>query len=426
MKQPKAKSFKLLGTGTLLLTALMGPVLVAMGDFHSEQIEYVVMEAQVGGEIDPAQGFRIKHTPLRGVSRVTKIALIQGVVGANLAAFNNIGIGKAGDISAAAITIKLRLQHLDKDGNPQGNVEEQIALFYSEPAQFQFQISPESITEGGFKYQILAEKKNGDGEVIAKTAMPTDAFANADSWINLNPTGVSPVIGPSGGRVVILDANPNDGDSLLDISPNVLKGPTQVSLTEVAVDDPFIPGLNGTLAPYAIYKLEAEPPLTGAVRVSVLYPEFIPSTNGWQLAGQEVPESKLSLAIWDGFTWKAIGGKIDAINKTLTARAGAFSYLGVFSSFAAPSAQSIANNLQKIITPNGDGQNDEADFSGIGMATKVEIFDITGHRVRTLNGPSNILWDGKDDSGSVVESGVYLYQFSEGGERVSGVIGVAK
>ena len=54
----------------------------------------------------------------------------------------------------------------------------------------------------------------------------------------------------------------------------------------------------------------------------------------------------------------------------------------------------------------------------------VEIFDITGHRIRTMVDPFE--WNGRDDSGKVVESGVYIYQYKVDGERVSGLIGVAK
>jgi gliding motility-associated-like protein len=78
---------------------------------------------------------------------------------------------------------------------------------------------------------------------------------------------------------------------------------------------------------------------------------------------------------------------------------------------------------KKIITPNGDGINDEADFSG--LAEEVKIFDITGRKIRSVSAGTG-QWDGKDDDGSVVESGVYIYQFKVDGTLVSGVIAVAK
>ncbi len=411
MKLINVKSLRWLGTLALLLTA-WGTF--SLADFTSTQVEYVAMEAQVGGTIDPENpldGFVIKHVPLRGVSLVTRIALIQGTVGTNHVPAN--------------ITVKLRLQILNTDGTPNGGVDEQVALFYSEPAPFLFQVSPSSLTTGGFRYQILAEKRDADGVLISTAAMPRDAFADPDLWISLNPqAGAGPVLGSSGGRVTLYDANPNDGESLLDVPPGVLKGPTQITLSEVPLNDQFVPGLNGSLEPYALYKLESDPPVSGHVRVSVIYPEFIPTPSGWQLGGTPVPQNRLSLAIWDGFSWKNIGGKIDALTKTISAKVGAFNYLGVFN-MGPPSGQSIADSVQKIVTPNGDNSNDKAVFSGTGPGTQIEIFDMTGHRVRSLTGP-NAEWDARNESSQIVESGVYIYQFSENGERVSGVIGVAK
>lgn len=46
----------------------------------------------------------------------------------------------------------------------------------------------------------------------------------------------------------------------------------------------------------------------------------------------------------------------------------------------------------------------------------LEIFDLLGRHVRTLAsalhqpGHFNLIWDGKDDRGQVVPSGVYVYQ----------------
>ena len=56
-----------------------------------------------------------------------------------------------------------------------------------------------------------------------------------------------------------------------------------------------------------------------------------------------------------------------------------------------------------------------------GRAT-LQIYDVRGARVRTLfddmrdAGPASVTWDGRDDAGRVVSSGVYLYRLSAGGE----------
>ncbi|MBQ43628.1 MAG: hypothetical protein CME15_14350 [Gemmatimonadetes bacterium] len=60
-----------------------------------------------------------------------------------------------------------------------------------------------------------------------------------------------------------------------------------------------------------------------------------------------------------------------------------------------------------------------------GSAVSVEVFDLTGQRVRTLAdlgplvaGHYEVTWDGRDERGEAVASGVYLYALSAGGSRV--------
>jgi hypothetical protein len=65
-----------------------------------------------------------------------------------------------------------------------------------------------------------------------------------------------------------------------------------------------------------------------------------------------------------------------------------------------------------------------------GNTVNIRIFDITGAQVRSTlsTGGSNIYyWDGTDDSGRVVKSGVYIYQIETAGQKPqTGTIAVAK
>jgi flagellar hook assembly protein FlgD len=51
---------------------------------------------------------------------------------------------------------------------------------------------------------------------------------------------------------------------------------------------------------------------------------------------------------------------------------------------------------------------------------RLEIFNILGRRVRTLineelpSGEYRAIWDGADDSGKPVSTGIYLYRFKAG------------
>jgi hypothetical protein len=72
-----------------------------------------------------------------------------------------------------------------------------------------------------------------------------------------------------------------------------------------------------------------------------------------------------------------------------------------------------------VITPNGDGANDEVavifDLYGVqDSGLSIEIYDLAGRRVRVVmagraeSGPFAPTWDGKDDAGEAVAPGLYL------------------
>jgi len=51
---------------------------------------------------------------------------------------------------------------------------------------------------------------------------------------------------------------------------------------------------------------------------------------------------------------------------------------------------------------------------------KIEVFDVTGHKVKTLvneeqtPGFRTVVWDGTDDLGNEVASGIYIYKLTSG------------
>ena len=70
-----------------------------------------------------------------------------------------------------------------------------------------------------------------------------------------------------------------------------------------------------------------------------------------------------------------------------------------------------------IFSPDGDGNKDTITISQTGSREDLwegAIFDAAGTKVKTFNfrnsEPSDIVWDGTDDSGTIVSDGVYLYR----------------
>lgn len=78
-----------------------------------------------------------------------------------------------------------------------------------------------------------------------------------------------------------------------------------------------------------------------------------------------------------------------------------------------------------VLTPNGDGINDEVQISFVAFkietaAPQIEIFDLSGRSVAQLDAPTNqntaytFTWSGRNKAGELVQPGVYLYHLDLG------------
>jgi gliding motility-associated-like protein len=147
--------------------------------------------------------------------------------------------------------------------------------------------------------------------------------------------------------------------------------------------------------------------------------DYIENSDG---VANTIDPITLRVFYWDGFNWRlAAMPTINTTDHTVTCKIDHFSEYALF-----PVATLTPEDYRpkmKIITPNGDGVNDEADFNS--LTEEIKIFDITGRKIRSVSAGTG-KWDGKDDGGTIVESGVYIYQFTVDGTLVSGVIAVAK
>ncbi|MDD5702736.1 MAG: gliding motility-associated C-terminal domain-containing protein [Dehalococcoidales bacterium] len=296
---------------------------------------------------------------------------------------------------------------------------------------YTFEFPASVVTTAGFQYII--ESQAGTDYAYSPEQTRTEFTGTATQKYHSvsvirTTTGT---ITTTGSTLTVNDGNPNDG-AVKVIAPSRAVGSnldiTLEQIDETSTSCPAAPSYSLSEKPAMIFKLTPNGTrFLKNIDLSLLY--FDTDNNGLvdgllDLDGNAtIEEAKLKMFWWDGFKWRLVNGTQtqDITTNTITVKTNHFSYYALFPvNSLSPEDYRPA---KKIITPNGDGVNDEADFSG--LAEEVKIFDITGRKIRSVSAGTG-QWDGKDDDGSVVESGVYIYQFKVDGTLVSGVIAVAK
>lgn len=241
-------------------------------------------------------------------------------------------------------------------------------------------------------------------------------------------------IGPAGGTITLAEGNAFGGYTSITIPPNSLDDPQMITVAEVQPEEVGIMPPSGqyTLGvdiPVVMYQftpkgLTFDPPAT----ITLLYPDV---DNDNIVDGTAMLADELVLLWWNESyqRWETIGGVVDTSLKTVTCPITHFSIYGL--GFKAIGKDSDYRPLEKIITPaTADTLFDAAGFHGLGLEDTVTIFNVAGRKIRELRSQAGeqVVWDGRDSSGAIVESGIYIYQIKlrDKSKPISGTIVVAK
>jgi len=312
---------------------------------------------------------------------------------------------------------------IDKSGKWQSKA---MALQGSPAEKTAIYILPSQVVSQPCQIYYWLEAHDGEGNI---------GYWKDESWPQIIEVtqSITGIVGSKGGKIILLDGNFDDGEVIVDIPEGALSGNTKITIKQIT-DLSRIPGYSGTgdWQPVAIYNFTQEGVrFKKPVTMTLLY--FDLDNDGrpedWKGKEMEFNESQLACYWWDGITWRPVGGKVDSDRNITTIKVSHFSYYGLFKT--RPMGISEYRPKERIITPAyADGENDVAYFSGLsGQTATIRIYDITGKKIRTIDGEP-YEWDGKDGDGNIVESGVYIYQFKanvDGKKRlVSGTIAVAK
>ena len=228
-------------------------------------------------------------------------------------------------------------------------------------------------------------------------------------------------------RIATYPTNTPLGSLVAVTPPDINTGTTPVSLVFNEVTSAGVTTLvTGTAGPVppgtftlgdgTYYDVSTTATYTGSVQLCLTYNE----------AALVVPEAGLRLLHWDTETtppsWADITTSLDLVGNVicgLTDRLSPF-VIGSGSVTAVGGAPRTFGLHQNVPNPFNPATTIAYDVPGGGADVSIRIYDVTGRVVRTLvdehrpAGTHEVGWDGRNDAGVSVASGVYLYRMVAG------------
>ncbi|MFH1714853.1 MAG: gliding motility-associated C-terminal domain-containing protein [Elusimicrobiota bacterium] len=280
-----------------------------------------------------------------------------------------------------------------------------------------------------YSYTIPASKITTNGTLqyyIKVTDTNNSNKSSSAVTVNIKQTKEE-TIPESGGTITMNDGNPNDGQTTITIPAGALFGNTKITMEQKNPADYTSGGTGNIISqnPFTVFEFGPNMYFNKPLTITLLY--FDLNDDG-KVDASDINEGLLKAFYWDGFEWRLMGGTLDTVNNTITFKSTHFS---VYAVFPANITKDSYRPKERIITPAYvDNKNDYAQFDGLSdNVTEIKIYDVQGTLVRTLS-DIPYQWDGRDENGAVVESGVYIYQFladiNGKTELISGTIAIAK
>ncbi len=287
------------------------------------------------------------------------------------------------------------------------------------------------ISNGGSLQYSFSATQAGQTTVLGQKGLQRVPAAAGASAAQANAfqlsviTSLSQAVSPDGSLVSLPDTDVPDGTTAINFPRQALSAPG--TLTVQQPNPATVPSGPRGLAPAVMYSMSlAGTSLVRTAQLTLSYPaDLTGNVLDTTFSGTSLAPYWLNGSRWELLSLPQLDATLHTVSATLTGTQLS-SQETTFALFPIGAlGPSDLRPPQRIITPNGDGINDNATFSGLASSDQVHIFDVRGRRVRTIPGPTAV-WDGRDDDGTIVESGVYIYQYSTQGSRVSGVVAVAK
>lgn len=229
-----------------------------------------------------------------------------------------------------------------------------------------------------------------------------------------------------GGTAYLFTGNPYTGITSIEVPDGAIDSSINLKITEL-VPSTLADGSPPAVSQKPVYAYSFEPEGLVFKKPAKISLAFEDSNDNDYVDGTSYPDTSLRMFWWDGVAWRYMGGDVDTTRDVVSYdRITHFSMYALFPVASALSSDDYRPK-ERIITPaTVDTKNDYINFSALASDDVVNIYDITGKRIRQLSGNANLAWDGKDENGKLVESGLYIYQIKKGKDIISGTVVVAK
>ncbi|NLH38630.1 MAG: hypothetical protein GX445_01010 [Elusimicrobia bacterium] len=269
---------------------------------------------------------------------------------------------------------------------------------------------------------VLTSLKDATTYTFYLSAINNNSVQTAESSISTTTVklvNAVKTIGSSGGTI---NFNPGNGSSIdLDVPSNAFSSNTTVTIKIPDTTPSSNTSLMGNVAPTGIY-FEAD--LSGGVQPSksVTITIAYPATIG-------VSEDTLVIARYDSDRnlWVPLKSYVDKATKKVTAYTdhfSVFSLLGLTPSSTVSDPKVAPNPLR----PSKGLLYSKITFSNLPADTEIIIYNVSGTKVKKLKTDSSgmAVWDGKNDDGKDVASGVYFALIKKGSSTKTIKIGVQR
>jgi hypothetical protein len=184
----------------------------------------------------------------------------------------------------------------------------------------------------------------------------------------------------------------------------------------------FVPPLPAGSFVARYYHIKAEPsPASFLATMTLYYDQAEFDKSGIS------DESRLQLYRFNGAAWELAGGTADAAGNNVTVHGvTAFSYWAFGGSPDTPTSVNAPGDFtlgksypNPLRSSGGEASTALIEFS-VPASTPIEIniYNLLGQKVRTLfkgsvaAGPGRVVWDGTNNLGEPLQSGIYFYQLS--------------